>query len=197
MKSRSMEKMKPSRSSASSKSAQGGSAKKGFSLLEVLMALFVLSVGVTAMLSLITTSITASNRSKKAMVASQLAQEGVELVRNIRDTNFILGNPSFQGISNGACGLDVSAPTLSCATPTFGLNLVNVAGVNYFLHSGATPSGFSRKIAIFDSGTDKKILSIVYWGSGWAVPPADNGSDCQAGKNCVYTEAVLTTWGES
>lgn len=60
---------------------------KAFSIGEVILAAFVLTVGIIAMLRLITSSYSNSSASQDMIIAAELAQEGVELVRNIRDNN--------------------------------------------------------------------------------------------------------------
>jgi len=58
----------------------------GFSLLGVLIAFFIMTVGILGILSLYAYSISASSMNKTKLVAVNLAQEGIEIVRNIRDS---------------------------------------------------------------------------------------------------------------
>lgn len=60
---------------------------KGFSIAEVVISVFVITVGLLAIIKLITGSMTYSILSRDQIIASQLAQEGIELVRNVRDNN--------------------------------------------------------------------------------------------------------------
>lgn len=63
--------------------------QRGVSLIETLVALFILVLGVTAALSLVgyVSNITAATRYK--IIATNLAREGIEAVRNIRDSNWV------------------------------------------------------------------------------------------------------------
>jgi prepilin-type N-terminal cleavage/methylation domain-containing protein len=63
--------------------------KKGFTLLEVMLALGVITIGLMGVSSLVLQNIQVQDINKNYLVASMLAQEGLELVRNIRDTNFL------------------------------------------------------------------------------------------------------------
>jgi len=63
--------------------------KKGFSIGEVLIAAFILTVGVVSAVTLLTRSIVDTIDSRNLVIASQLAQEGTELVRNQRDNNTV------------------------------------------------------------------------------------------------------------
>lgn len=69
--------------------------QKGQSLLELLVALFILVMVLTATVALIVNSINAGRESRNRLVAANLAREGVEIVRSIRDSNWIdPGNPT-------------------------------------------------------------------------------------------------------
>ena len=62
---------------------------KGFTLIETLVAISILLVAVTAAMTLSFQSIRTASLIKNKFVASMLAQEGIELVKNQRDSNFI------------------------------------------------------------------------------------------------------------
>ena len=66
--------------------------KNGFSLLEVLVAITVLTVGLVGVVGLINYNISISRTSPEKIIAVNLAQEGIEVVRNIRDSNWLAGN---------------------------------------------------------------------------------------------------------
>lgn len=65
------------------------SMRSGFSLLELVIAIFILTVGITGALRLIVSTIQNSIDTRNGAIASGLAQEGAELVRNIRDNNML------------------------------------------------------------------------------------------------------------
>jgi hypothetical protein len=52
-------------------------------------AIFILSVGVGAALSLMNQTLATGSVIEQRLIASYLAQEGIEIVRNIRDTNWL------------------------------------------------------------------------------------------------------------
>jgi Tfp pilus assembly protein PilV len=60
---------------------------KGFSFIEVMFSVFLISVGITAAISLITLGIKKSTENRRQLIAVMLSQEGIELARNIRDTD--------------------------------------------------------------------------------------------------------------
>ncbi len=65
------------------------SGHNGFTLLETLVALFLLVVVTGSIASLVVRAFSANQESISRMTAAMLAQEGIEIVRNIRDTNYV------------------------------------------------------------------------------------------------------------
>jgi len=63
--------------------------KKGFSLMEVMGVLFIVMVGMVGVMSLVIQNIQVKDINTNRIIAHQLAQEGVELIRKQRDTNWI------------------------------------------------------------------------------------------------------------
>jgi prepilin-type N-terminal cleavage/methylation domain-containing protein len=72
---------------------------KGFTLLESMVAIAIFSIGVSAAVFVITQSINVGTRTKNKIVAANLTQEGIEVVRNMRDRNWFAGRPWTEGIS--------------------------------------------------------------------------------------------------
>ncbi len=63
--------------------------KRGFTILEVIVAIFVLTVAVGGSFVLIQQTLIAASLAESKLTAHYLAQEGIEIVRNIRDTNWL------------------------------------------------------------------------------------------------------------
>ena len=70
---------------------QNFSSKKnsGFTILETMIALAVITAAVVGPVSLITRGIASSSFSKNKLIANHLAAEGIELIRVIRENNII------------------------------------------------------------------------------------------------------------
>ncbi|MEK7564621.1 MAG: type II secretion system protein [Patescibacteria group bacterium] len=64
---------------------------KGFTLIEAIVAIGVISVGFVGSLVLISKSSSQASILKDRVVAAHLAEEGIEVVYNVRDTNWIKG----------------------------------------------------------------------------------------------------------
>ena len=74
--------------------------KKAYTLVEILVGFFIILMGLVGYLSLTIKTLALEPIGKNKLIASQLAQEGIEIVRNIRDTNWINGE-SFDRAING------------------------------------------------------------------------------------------------
>jgi len=62
---------------------------KGFSLIEVLISLTVIVTALVGVISLATASISSIRINKSKIIAANLAEEGLELIKNIRDNNWL------------------------------------------------------------------------------------------------------------
>jgi len=68
-----------------------GSSQKGQTLIETMVAIFVMVMGITAALGLANYSLNASTSIRKQIIGMGLAREGLEAVKNMRDTNWLNG----------------------------------------------------------------------------------------------------------
>src|SRR3989338_11323733 len=66
--------------------------ERGFTIVESLVAIAVFTVGISAAIFVIQQSFTVGSRVKNKIIAAYLAQEGIEVIRNIRDRNWMQGN---------------------------------------------------------------------------------------------------------
>lgn len=64
---------------------------RAFTLIELILAVFVTAVGTVGAFAVLQKVIISTTFSSSRLVASYLAQEGVEVIRNIRDTNWVEG----------------------------------------------------------------------------------------------------------
>jgi prepilin-type N-terminal cleavage/methylation domain-containing protein len=163
----------------------------GMSMIEVMISLTIISVGLSAMLGLANYTIMASKASSGFLTASMLAQEGLELVRNVRDDNYNKGLAYNAGIYN-------SSDSTFTIDYSRGINFTPnvITGAVLYMHNGfydynsngaVTP--FHRLITISNtSGSicddpDKCLVvrSEVAWQSG------DRG-------HTYVAETMLTEW---
>lgn len=155
--------------------------KKGFTLLEVIVAIFIITVGIIGVLSLVTYTISSAKVSSQKLVAAYLAQEGIEIVRNIRDGNWLfkttwdtaLGKGDWEGDYQ-----DILSLTNKCSSTPFNceyddLQFLKIDGGFYKYSASGTKTPFKRRITIFDktdlsSPPDRiidmlKVSVTVFW----------------------------------
>lgn len=64
----------------------------GFTLVEVMASVAILSIGLVGCLTAINYNLRNISSGEKKIAATSLAAEGIELARNVRDTNWLAGN---------------------------------------------------------------------------------------------------------
>lgn len=184
---------------------------KGFSIVEVLISSFVLAIGLVAIMALIASGLKNSFETRDTIIATGLAQEGIELVRNVRDNNLAAGGDGFAAFPNQKhCRIGYNdvfvypdattvTPDLDCTGSLGSLSRYTLQySSNLYQHSNTLAERFSRYIYIdFTNGPspDALVRSFVYWG-GIFTPPNSGGSStaCTALNKCVFTEIKLTAW---
>jgi type II secretory pathway pseudopilin PulG len=139
--------------------------KSGFSLVEVLAVLFVVSMGLIGILSLIVQSVQVRYINKNAMIAYQLAQEGVELARHVRDTNWRQGESWLFGMGTGQYCIDYEN-IVPITTSGQGCRLyLDLNGFyDHTQESGDISTDFFRKIEVNAiATTSAQIISAISW----------------------------------
>ncbi len=179
---------------------------RSFSMPEVMISMFVLAIGLVVIVAVMAGSLGYSYDTRDAIVGMGLAQEGVELVRNVRDSDFAAGNNGFTrfSTSNKQCRIDWNDPitSLDCAATQGSASRYYLqysgAPTGVYAHNSTAKQKYSRYIYIdYDNTTGEEnalVRSFVYWDSMGL--PSSNGdpATCNASKDCVYTEIFLTHW---
>jgi prepilin-type N-terminal cleavage/methylation domain-containing protein len=170
-------------------------AKRGFSLLEVMLVVMILSVALLVFIQVTSKSVVHSIESQDSIIAAGLAQEGVELVKNIRDNNWAVKKTAFEFPfpSDGDCRIDYDSTTCSSGSPELKFD----PGSRFYSDTGSETTKFFRKINIRTEGDTRVVTSYVLWsrpwsGSGFSDPDLNN---CNPAHKCVYTTITLTQWG--
>lgn len=144
--------------------------KKGFSIIEILVVLFIVSVSLLGVLSLLIQNIQVQNINKNNLIASSLSQEGIELIRQVRDNNWQNSRPFNTFLGNGSYVVDFQTgqPLMTSNSADFRLYLKDGLYVHKNIwDSGLTSTLFSRQIIINRlnsyAGMPLQVRSIVSW----------------------------------
>lgn len=140
----------------------------GFTLIEVIGALFVVSVGIIAIFSLIIQTTSLLDISSDRLIAAYLAQEGLETIRNIRDANILRNDNWDKDISaDTSYKLDYKSQKFpdNCQLATGNYLKYNNTDKTYNCSSG-TASKFKRQIIVSKpNSTTTNIVVKVEWSS--------------------------------
>ncbi|MDO8530212.1 MAG: prepilin-type N-terminal cleavage/methylation domain-containing protein [bacterium] len=137
----------------------------GFTIIELIITISILSFGIIGVYSVFSATVNLTNNASQKFIAAYLAQEAFEVVRNIRDTNFIESAPWSDGLlgcENG-CQLDYKTVNeLEIYNPNA---FLNVDPDGFYSYEGTTATRFKRKINITeDPGIDTlKVAIVVSW----------------------------------
>lgn len=168
-------------------------SRRGFTLVETLVAISIFSFSILSILTVTSLGVANTNFAKNKFIASYLAQEGIELVKNYRDTlaqNTTEGQDYWVGFLSqlNSCineeagipkGCDID-PLINFSDSTSGIiscDSVSGCPLIYDLNSGFYVSrdvenniGFSRLITLkkIDSNLDDEVLVSVkvFWQQG-------------------------------
>lgn len=115
---------------------------RGFTLLEAIVSIFIVTVGVGGVFMLINQTISSGQNVSSKLKATYLAQEGIENIRNVRDSNWLKqrANPAVlwdEGITS--------------------------SGWQPVVFIDGTQSNFQRKITITPMADILKVLVEVSW----------------------------------
>lgn len=158
---------------------------KGFSLIEVLFAIVVLSIGIVSVLVIMGTNIKTSILAKNQIIAAQLVQEGIELVRNLNDNedSRLVAGTNYDGYRVNFDTASTSIDFVSSAD--YRLNLVG----DSYSYSNGEATRFSRRIDISDDGEQRIITSMVIWNSEGDFPAI---ADCNTLNECATANSVIS-----
>jgi len=136
-----------------------------FTLIELLIVIFILSISLGAMAFAVNRVINYSSFNKSKLIAVYLTQEGLELSRNTRDNNWIRGESWIQEFPdcpssnpNTWCEIDYSNSSLILNNRYL---KINASG--YYNYSSGVVTKFKRKIYL-DKGINQLFVIVkVVW----------------------------------
>lgn len=92
---------------------------KGFTLIETIVAIGLISLVSVSVMSAVSLSLTSAAKIKNDLIAAGLAQEGLEIVRSIRDRDWHLGSSFGASLANGSYLVDWDSQSLLSFSDTF------------------------------------------------------------------------------
>jgi prepilin-type N-terminal cleavage/methylation domain-containing protein len=140
---------------------------KGFTIIETIIAITILSVGIVGTYFFISHFVKYTSISKNRLTAAYLSLEGIEIVKNIRDSNWLNGINWNSGLGEGRWEADYTeTASLSDGYDGDYLYLEDSGFFGYTIANG-TSTHFKREIEICTSTDDIiYVSSTVSWAEG-------------------------------
>lgn len=145
---------------------QLSNAEKGQLLIEAIIAIGLIIIGLTGVLAFLSSSLSLNRVVSDQLVGTYLAEEGVELTKNILDSNLKQGNPWNYGFTQDQDYLvDNSNQSLRVWLDTPLLYEPNKASTHFgYNYESGRPTIFKRTIHITPIGSNEiQVKSIVKW----------------------------------
>jgi prepilin-type N-terminal cleavage/methylation domain-containing protein len=177
--------------------------QKAFTIIELVISIFILSVAVVGVYGAFSLAVILSSDASNRLTAAYLVQEGQEIARNIRDTNWLemnagTGTSWLDGnLDNCSSGCEADYINTSMA-PWVGKHLNKNDSGFYIYDNGFPESKFKRKITIAPvESVDYAVLVKVEvsWDEKANLLYSKQTADsCITGYNCVESEVTLYNW---
>ncbi len=154
---------------------------KGFTLVETLIAIAILTLAIVGPFTVVQGVLQSSYIARDQLIAAALAQEGMEYVRSVRDSNFIFnthtagsrpwlyGLDSSTGIDcyTNACVIDPGQQTvIDCGNTSCAARPLYLSGTNLYTQTSAgnTQTRFTRQVRLTSiSATETLVTVTVSW----------------------------------
>lgn len=141
-------------------SAKKKNENRGSILVESIVAINIIVVGLLGVLNVLSNSLALNRDVGQKFVATYLAVEGVEVVKNLIDTNYAKSQPWNAGLNEGFYALSYDSDHLIPDSENY-LRLNN--GIYDYNEEGEA-TFFKRIINIENVSADEiKVISIVEW----------------------------------
>lgn len=164
---------------------------KGFTLVETMVAIGVLAIALVGPFVAIRTALVASYVARDQLIASQLAQEGMEYIRSVRDGNYLNGRAWLDGFNTvtqnrnrcfsvtttdptGSCALDPIRGDFHNAAPadqgmvgytafsgTGGIPLLNLNTSSLYTQQAGTATSFRRGVKIATMSANEVRITVT------------------------------------
>ena len=158
------------------------SPRRGFTLIETLVAISVLAIALVGPFTAIQNALMSSYTARDQLIASALAQEGLEYIRSIRDNNYLNDQrPWMDGIDSLGCYGGGAGPSSFCVIdPTEGdihggegltvcpqlsqCPVLKLSDGNLYNQSSGDDTRFKRVVQITEiSDTEVQVVVEVHW----------------------------------
>lgn len=131
---------------------------RGFTIIELMATMIIVTIGVVGAYSVVQQILAITSSASQRLTAAYLAQEGIELVRNIRDTNWVEGSAWNQGLANGDWEMDYNDSSLLAYN-----NRNLLVNNNLYNYDSGVASIYKRKINLNGNASSITVSVEMEW----------------------------------
>lgn len=137
------------------------SSSAGFTLLETIIATGVIVIGLISALTLITNTLFYVSNISDRLIAVNLVEEGIEVVRNIRDENWLRNLTWNSGLNDGSYQVAYNSTSL---LPYMGSPFLFNSTTGLYNYTSGSATNYVRQISITNlSSYEIRVISTVTW----------------------------------
>lgn len=137
---------------------------KGFTLMEVIIAVAIVTTALAVLIALVSFSVSGVGPGKSKLIAVNLSQEGIEIVRNIRDSNWLSYKRSPENWRDGLDADDYRVQYDELALLSFSDIPLKIDSEGFYQYDSGSNTPFYRKISLEHIGNNQiKVVSEVTW----------------------------------
>lgn len=143
------------------------STAPAFSLIELLVSMAIIGIGLLGISSLAAQNIRVQYFNRNSLISAQLAQEGLELARNLRDNDWKSSSPitsssSLEGLYNDLFTIDYLGHINTYSVPQ-SVPLLNIDSDGFYSYNPGTPTPFKRYITSQCQDNYCLLSCVVTW----------------------------------
>jgi len=143
------------------------STAPAFSLIELLVSMAIIGIGLLGISSLAAQNIRVQYFNRNSLISAQLAQEGLELARNLRDNDWKSSSPitsssSLEGLYNDLFTIDYLGHINTYSVPQ-SVPLLNIDSDGFYSYNPGTPTPSKRYITSQCQDNYCLLSCVVTW----------------------------------
>jgi len=137
------------------------SKSTGFTIIEITIAIFILTAGLVSVYALVPRIVEITSMNTNWFIAAQIAREGVEITRNIRDSNWLADLDWDQGLVNCSTGCEIDYNDSQLFV--FQSRFLKIDDQGFYNYEFGANTKFKRKITIIPSANILDIEVEISW----------------------------------
>jgi prepilin-type N-terminal cleavage/methylation domain-containing protein len=185
---------------------------KGFTIIELVISILIMAIAIVGIFNAFTALTIMTSDTANRLTATYLAQEGMEVIRNIRDINWIeryndpaAGPDWIYGLDSCSSGCQLDYTTVGTTIIPWGIGnylfLDDSTGFYTIDDTNEVQTKFKRKFIVEQEmdpyGDDSYIIKTtvqVSWDQkATLLNPARSAGDCNS-SNCITVVSTLYNW---